>query len=220
MVVDRHGMVAGDELHGGVFSRNYFAHPASPDRAVKHADTLHLEHQLVLREGRILRLEPVQALRRADFLNIEEFKKGLEVLVPFAHVRAYERANGFRAPTVDIAEQTALNLVVDGGAEEGRVQVILPKGPRGRSIVPRRVLDDHAAVWQNLLVRRHVDIGKRRAAGLEKALLVPLRNVVVVSCDRHCSDSLDMRCNIRAAVRLQALPLLRDNFSKVRGLAL
>jgi hypothetical protein len=47
-----------------------------------------------------------------------------------------------------------------------------------------------------------------------------LRNVVVVSCDRHCSDSLDMRCNIRAAVRLQALPLLRDNFSKVRGLAL
>ena len=98
------------------------------------------------------------------------------------------------------------------------LKVLLPKGPRGRRIVPRRVLDDHAAVWQNLLVRRHVDIGKRRAAGLKKALLVPLRNVVVVSCDRHCSDSLDMRCNIKAAVRLQALPLLRDISAKYRAL--
>jgi hypothetical protein len=91
--------------------------------------------------------------------------------------RAYERANSFRAPTVNIAEQAALNLVVDRGAEEGRVQVLLPKGPRGRRIVPRRVLDDHAAVRQNPLVRRHVDISKQRAAGLEEALLVTLRDV-------------------------------------------
>ena len=192
VIVDRHGMVAGDELHVGVFSRDDLAHPADPDRAVQHADALHLEHQLVLRESGVLGLEPVQALRRADFLNIEEFEEGLEMLVPFAHVRADECTDGFRAPAVDIAEQAALDLVVDGRAEEGRVQVLLAERPRGRRVVPRGVLNDHAAVRKDPPIRRHVDIGKRRAAGLEESLLIPLRDVVVVSRDRHRSDSFDI----------------------------
>ena len=143
-----------------VFSRNDLAHTADPDRAVQHADALHFEHQLVLRESGVLGLEPVQALRRANFLDIEEFEEGLEVLVPFAHVCANECTDGFRAPTVDIAEQAALNLVVDGRAEEGRVQVLLAKCHRGRRFVPRAPLRNHAAVWKDLPVRRHVDIGK------------------------------------------------------------
>ena len=95
MVVDRHGMVAGDEFNVGVFSIDDLTHSADPDRAVQHADALHLEHQLVLRERGVLGLEPVQALRRADFLNIKEFEEGLEMPVPFALVRAYECASGF-----------------------------------------------------------------------------------------------------------------------------
>jgi len=104
MVVDRHGMVARNELHVGAFGRDNLAHAANPDRAVQHADALHLEHQLVLREGGILGLEPVQALRRADFLDIEKLEEVLEMIMPFAHVRAYEGAYGLRAPGVDIAE--------------------------------------------------------------------------------------------------------------------
>ena len=56
MVVDRHGMVADDELNVGVFSRDDLAHSTDPDRAVQHADALHLEHQLVLRKRGVLGL--------------------------------------------------------------------------------------------------------------------------------------------------------------------
>jgi type III restriction enzyme len=111
------------------------------------------------------------------------------------------------------------NLVVDRGAEEGRVQVLLPKGPRGRRIVPRRVLDDHAAVRQNPLVRRHVDIGKRRAAGLEEALLVPLWDVVVVSRDRHRSDSLDMPLQYQSRSSSPGSPATPRYFRKVQSAA-
>ena len=62
----------------------------------------------------------------------------------------------------------------------------------GRRVVPRGVLNDRAAGRENPQIRRHVDVGKRRAAGLEEALLIPLWDVVVVSRDRHRSDSLDM----------------------------
>jgi len=44
MVVDRHGMVACDEFIVGVFSRDDLTHSINPDRAVQHADALHLEH--------------------------------------------------------------------------------------------------------------------------------------------------------------------------------
>jgi hypothetical protein len=83
------------------------------------------------------------------------------MLMPFALVCASECANGFRAPRVDIAEQAALNLIVDRRPEEGRVQVLLAKCHRGRRFVPRAPLRNHAAVWKDRLVRRHVDIGKR-----------------------------------------------------------
>ena len=100
MVVDRHGMVARNKLHAGVFGRDNLAHAADPDRAVQHADALHLEHELVLRKGGILGLEPIQALRRADLLDIEKNEEVLEMVVPFTHVRAYEGADGLRAPSV------------------------------------------------------------------------------------------------------------------------
>lgn len=102
--VDRHGVVASNELHIGVFGRDNLGHASDPDRAVQHADALHLEHQLVLREIGILGLEPVQALRRTEFLDIEKLEEVLEMVVPFANVCAYEGANRLRAPGVDIAE--------------------------------------------------------------------------------------------------------------------
>jgi hypothetical protein len=51
------------------------------------------------------------------------------MLMPFAHVCASECANGFRTPRVDIAEQAALNLIVDRRSEEGRVQVLFGEMP-------------------------------------------------------------------------------------------
>jgi hypothetical protein len=46
-----------------------------------------------------------------------KFKEGLEMLVPFALVRADECANGFWAPAVDIAEQPRGEGAVSGAAE-------------------------------------------------------------------------------------------------------
>lgn len=94
MIVDRHGMVADNELNVGIFSRDDLAYSADPDRAVQHADALHLEHQLVLRESGVLGLEPIQAFWRADFLDIEKLKECLEMPMPFPHVCACECADG------------------------------------------------------------------------------------------------------------------------------
>ena len=123
----------------------------------------------------------------------------------------------FEPLIVDIAEQAALNLVVDGRAEEGRVQVLLAKRHRGRRFVPRAPLGNHAAVWEDLPVRRHVDIGKRRAAGLEEPLLVPLRDVMVVSRDRHRSNSFDTGTIQRTSMRsLASLLECKNSETKTR----
>ena len=185
MIVDRHRVIAEDELHVGVLSRDDLAHAPDPDCAVHHADALHLVHQLVLRELGILSLQPVQPLRRTDFLDIEELEKRLEVLVPFAHVGARKCVHHLGAPAVDITEQVSLDLVVDRPSEEGRIQILVTERSRGRRIVPCAVLSDHAPVRKDLAFRRHVYIGKRRAAGFEEPLLVPLRYVVIVSCLGH-----------------------------------
>lgn len=121
MVVNRHRVVAEDELYVGVFSGDDFAHATDPDRAVHHADTLHLVHQLILREFGILSLEPVQPLRRTDFLDIEVLKKRLKVLVPFRYVGARKCAYRLRAPAIDVTEQAPLDLVVDRRSKEGRI---------------------------------------------------------------------------------------------------
>ena len=94
MIVDRHWMVADDELHIGVFSRDDLAYSADPDRAVHHLDTLHLIHKFVLRERRILSLQPIQTFWRTNFLNVEIFEEGLEMLMPFPHVSAGKCSNG------------------------------------------------------------------------------------------------------------------------------
>ena len=56
MIVDRYGMVADDELYVDIFSRDDLAYSTDPDRAVQHANALHLIHQLVLRQSGILGL--------------------------------------------------------------------------------------------------------------------------------------------------------------------
>src|SRR5450631_2062251 len=50
------------------------AYSTDPDRAVQHADALHLEHQFILRQSGVLGLQPVQSFRCTDFLNIEKFE--------------------------------------------------------------------------------------------------------------------------------------------------
>lgn len=79
-------MVADDKFHIGIFSGDNLTHPADPDRAVQHPNALHLEHELVLRQGGVVRLKPVQTLGRANFLNVDKFEERLEVVVPLPHV--------------------------------------------------------------------------------------------------------------------------------------
>ena len=121
MVVDGNRMVADDEFYIGIFSRDNLAHPFSPDRAVHHADTLHLEHQLVLSERGILGLQPVQPLGRAYFLDVEVFEKGLEILLPFSAINACKRPNGLCSLGIDVAKQAAFNFVIDRCSKERRI---------------------------------------------------------------------------------------------------
>ena len=109
----------------------------------------------------------------------------------------------------------ALDLVVDGRPEEGRIQIRLKERPGGRRVIPRAVLGDHAPVGEDFLVRGHVDIGKRLPAGLEEALLIPLRDVVVVSRDRHRSDSLDMPLQYQSRSSSPDFPATPRQFFKV-----
>jgi hypothetical protein len=84
--------------------------------------------------------------------------------------------------------------------------MLLAERHGGRRVVPRGVLDDHAAVRKDPPIRRHVDIGERRAPRLEEPLLIPSRNVVVVSRDRHCSDSFDSAKPQRTSICAAASP--------------
>src|SRR5262249_29883163 len=102
-------------------------------------------------------------------------------------------------------------------AEEGRIQIRLKERPGGRRVVPCGVLNDHAAIRENPPVWRHVDIGKRLPAGLEEALLIPLRDVVVVSRDRHRSDSLDMPMQYQRGGLSLGSPVPPRHFLKVRA---
>src|SRR5450759_2454240 len=101
MIVNRGWVVADDELHIGVFCRDDLAYSLRPDRSVHHADTLHLEHQLVLCERRILSLQPVEALGRANFLDINVFEKGLKMAMPLADISSRKSPNGVRPPCIN-----------------------------------------------------------------------------------------------------------------------
>jgi hypothetical protein len=90
------------------------ANGSSPMSALKkHANTLHLKHRFVLGERRILRLQPIKPFGRAYFLDIDILKQRLKMAMPFTDIRPCKRSNGIRPLGVDVAKQTALNLVVD-----------------------------------------------------------------------------------------------------------
>jgi hypothetical protein len=57
--------------------------------------------------------------------------------MPFPRICACKCANGFRAPIVDIAEQMALDLIVDGRSEEGRIKALKANAAsrRGNSVL-------------------------------------------------------------------------------------
>jgi|GraSoiStandDraft_60_1057301.scaffolds.fasta_scaffold705231_1 hypothetical protein len=63
----------------------------------------------------------VQAIGRAHFLDVDVFEKSLEMAVPYADISLCKSPNSFRAPSIDVAKQMALNLVVDGRSEERRI---------------------------------------------------------------------------------------------------
>src|SRR6185312_17539234 len=68
----------------------------------------------------------------------------------------------------------------------------------GRRVIPRAVLSDHAPAREDSLIRSHIDIGERLPARLEEPFLIPLRDVMVVSGDRHRSDT--NRCKPKETV--------------------
>ena len=137
----------------------------------------------------VLGLEPVQPLRCADFLDIEVFEEGLEMLVPFAHVRADECTDGFRAPGVDIAEQAALNLVVDGRSEEGRIQILLAECHERSACHPTQSFGRSRARPEGPFGPASCRHRQATSGRARRTPLIPLRNVVVVSRDRHRGDS-------------------------------
>nr|WP_323809438.1 hypothetical protein [Sphingobium baderi] len=100
---------------------------------MEHADALHLHHQLILMERRILRPEPGQALRCPQLLDVDIFEEGPEMLVPGGDVSFREGPDGLRPACVDIAKQLALDFVVHLRAEECGVKIGLEEAAlRGR----------------------------------------------------------------------------------------
>ncbi|MNJ31217.1 hypothetical protein D3C77_258440 [compost metagenome] len=70
-IVDGDRMIGDQKLHVGRFSGDNFPNALAPDRAVHHADALHLEHEFVLCERRVLSAEPSQPLWRAQLLGVD-----------------------------------------------------------------------------------------------------------------------------------------------------
>lgn len=94
-------------------------------------------------------LSQAKPLRRPYFLDVDKVEEVVEMIVPFAHVRAYEGADGLRALGIDIAEEAALDLVVDVRTEEGRIQIRLKERPGARAdrSVKPVVLTSLALFW-------------------------------------------------------------------------
>ena len=123
VVVDRYRMVGQDELYAGILCGHDLPHALGPDGRVEHANTLHLHHQLVLMERRILRLKPRQPFRCPQLLNIDIFEECPEMLVASGDVGPREGPDGLRSACVDIAEQLPLDLVVYLRGEECGIEV-------------------------------------------------------------------------------------------------
>ena len=141
----------------GVLRRHDFSHAFRPDRAVHHADALHLEHEVVLRQARVLCTQPVETFRRADFLDVEILEERREVTMPFAGILAHKCADGVSPARVDVTEELALDLVIHGRAEEGRIQVPLAERPRRRRN-KFRSLGNNTTIRQRVLGRAQIEI--------------------------------------------------------------
>lgn len=118
-------MVTYDEFDVGVLRRHDLSYPFRPDRAVQIADALHLEHEIVLRQARILCTQPGEPFGRADFLDVEIFEERPEVTNPIVGVLTQKSANGVGSARVDVTKELPFNLVIHRGAEERRIQVPL-----------------------------------------------------------------------------------------------
>jgi hypothetical protein len=132
VVVDGDWVVAHDEFDVGVLRRHDFSYTFRPDRAVHHANALHLQHEVVLPQARVLCFQPVEPFGCADFLDVEILEERRKVTMPFAGILARKGADGVSSARVDVAEKLALNLVIHSRAEEGRIQVPLAERPRRR----------------------------------------------------------------------------------------
>src|SRR3990167_4572021 len=97
-----------------------------------HPYGLHLHHQLVLREGWVLSVQPRQPLRSPQLLDVDVFEQGLKVSVALYWVAAGKCPHCVCASRIDVAKQFELDLIDDGRTEKCRIQISLNKRPRWR----------------------------------------------------------------------------------------
>jgi hypothetical protein len=95
VIVDGDRVVAYDEFDVGVLRGHDLSYSFRPDRAVHHADALHLEHEVVLRQAWVLCAQPVEPFGRPDFLGVEILEEHFKVTMPFANTFASRSAPGF-----------------------------------------------------------------------------------------------------------------------------
>lgn len=72
--------------------------------------------------------QPVEPLGRANFLDIKILEERREVTMPFTDIIASKSTDSLSSPRVDVSEQLAFDLVIDGSAEEGRIEIPLLEG--------------------------------------------------------------------------------------------
>jgi hypothetical protein len=134
--------------------------------------------------------------------------------VPLADIGSCKGPKGVRSPGIDVAKQTALNLVVDGRSEERRIKVELPKGAR-RGRVESGSLRNDSPIIENPLRRHHVKIGKRVAVRFEESLLEPSGNIVIVSRLRHRRHLYRIAIGTRNVMRSVKFALSRLSMTDV-----
>ena len=64
----------------------------------------------------------------------DELEQRREVTVPLSDISAGKYLDRFGAPSINVAEQSALDLIVDGSSEESGVEVKLSESARRRSV--------------------------------------------------------------------------------------
>lgn len=127
MIVDRYRMIADDELRLGIIGRNNLADPFGPKRAVHHADTLHLDHQLVLGELGVLCFEPVDGGNPTDLPGVDQMSEAIDFFLAFAQSIFAKAVGSYLAAHYPAASPTCVELVQrqnDGPFRNGTVVVV------------------------------------------------------------------------------------------------